>query len=61
MRAGEQSGVNPYVLASMIMQEQGKGTSPLISGNYAGYSGYYNFFNVEEMCIRDSGRPSPTL
>ena len=47
MRAGEQSGVNPYVLASMIMQEQGKGTSPLISGNYAGYSGYYNFFNVE--------------
>lgn len=47
MRAGEQSGVNPYVLASMIMQEQGKGTSPLISGTYSGYTGYYNFFNVE--------------
>ena len=47
MKAGEQSGVNPYVLAAMIMQEQGKGTSPLISGNYSGYEGYYNFFNVE--------------
>ena len=23
-----------------------RGTSPLISGNYAGYSGYYNFFNA---------------
>lgn len=47
MKAGEQSGVNPYVLAAMIMQEQGKGTSPLISGNYSGYQGYYNYFNVE--------------
>lgn len=47
MNAGAQSGVNPYVLAAMIIQEQGKGTSGLISGNYSGYEGYYNFFNVE--------------
>lgn len=48
MNAGAQSGVNPYVLAAMIIQEQGSGgTSPLISGSYSGYEGYYNFFNVE--------------
>ncbi|MEG0215658.1 MAG: cadherin-like beta sandwich domain-containing protein, partial [Hungatella sp.] len=47
MNAGIQSGVNPYVLAAMILQEQGKGTSPLISGTYSGYEGYYNFFNIE--------------
>ena len=48
MNAASQSGVSPYVLAAMILQEQGNnGTSPLISGNYSGYEGYYNFFNVE--------------
>ena len=48
MDAAAQSGVSPYVLAAMILQEQGtNGGSPLISGNYSGYSGYYNFFNVE--------------
>ncbi len=46
LAAGEQSGVSPYILASKIIQEQGaKGTSPLISGTYSGYNGYYNFFN----------------
>ena len=45
--AGKASGVNPNVLAAMIIQEQGvKGTSGLISGTYSGYKGYYNFFNV---------------
>lgn len=47
MNAGIQSGVNPYVLAAMIIQEQGSGTSGLISGSYSGYQGYYNYFNVE--------------
>lgn len=47
MDAGVQSGVNPYVLAAMIIQEQGAGTSGLISGKYPGYEGYYNYFNVE--------------
>ncbi len=46
--AGAQSGVNPYVLAAMIIQEQGTaGTSPMISGTVSGYEGIYNFFNVE--------------
>lgn len=48
MKAAEQSGVNPYVLTSMIIQEQGKnGASGSISGSYGGYSGVYNFYNVE--------------
>lgn len=48
MNAAAQSGVSPYVLAAMILQEQSTdGSSPLISGNYSGYEGYYNFFNVE--------------
>ncbi len=47
MQAASQSGVNPYVLAAMIIQEQGSdGRGNCISGNYAGYSGYYNHFNV---------------
>ncbi|MBQ7775440.1 MAG: hypothetical protein IJ379_05910, partial [Lachnospiraceae bacterium] len=33
-------------LASRVYQEQGKGTSPLISGTYPGYEGYYNYFNI---------------
>lgn len=50
LKAGTQSGVSPYVIASKILQEQGvNGTSSLISGNYTGaggiYKGYYNFFN----------------
>ena len=45
--AGKNSGVNPNVIAAMIVQEQGtKGTSGLISGVYSGYKGYYNFFNI---------------
>ncbi len=44
MQAGVESGVNPYVLAAMILQEQGaQGKSESISGA----SGYYNFFNFE--------------
>ena len=46
MKAAEESGVSPYVLASAILQEQGKGTSDLISGKNSSYPGYYNFFNI---------------
>ena len=43
MEAAEQSKVSPYVLAAMIIQEQGtKGSS----GSISGATGYYNFFNV---------------
>ena len=43
MNAAQQSGINPYVIAAMIIQEQGrKGQSGSISGS----TGYYNYFNV---------------
>ncbi len=47
MEAAKQTGVNPYVLAATIIQEQGTGgTSPIISGEYSGYENLYNFFNI---------------
>ena len=47
MNAAQTSGVSPYVIAAMIIQEQGSdGRGNSISGNYAGYTGYYNYFNV---------------
>ncbi len=48
LSAARQSGVNPYVLIAMILQEQGlKGNSGAISGNTSPYSGIYNYFNIE--------------
>lgn len=44
-KIGSSQGVSPTHLASRVYQEQGKIT-PLISGTYAGYEGYYNYFNV---------------
>ena len=38
--------VSPFHLACRVLQEQGKGTSGLISGTYPGYEGFYNYFNV---------------
>jgi len=45
---GKEKGreVSPFHLASRIYQEQGNGTSALISGTYPGYEGYYNYFNI---------------
>lgn len=43
---GSNRKLSPIHLSSRVYQEQGKGTSGLISGNYPGYEGYYNFFNV---------------
>lgn len=43
---GSVKNVSPFHLASRVYQEQGQGTSALISGNYPGYEGYYNYFNV---------------
>ena len=45
---GKEEGreVSPFHLAARILQEQGQGTSPLISGTYPGYEGYYNYFNI---------------
>ena len=48
MEAAKQSGVNPYILAATIIQEQGvNGGTGNISGTYSGYEGYYNFFNIQ--------------
>ena len=47
MQAGIESTVSPYHLASRVMQEQGAGTSPLISGTHSKYPGVYNYFNVQ--------------
>ena len=47
MDAGSKANVNPYVLASMIIVEQGsKGVGGCISGTVSGYEGYYNYFNI---------------
>lgn len=43
---GQNRKLSPIHLASRVYQEQGQGTSDLISGTYPGYEGYYNFFNV---------------
>ena len=48
LEAAVVSGVNPYVLTSMLIQEQGReGKSGLISGNTEPYKGIYNYFNVQ--------------
>jgi beta-N-acetylglucosaminidase/uncharacterized protein YgiM (DUF1202 family) len=47
MQIGKELNVSPYFLANRVRQEQGvNGTSPLISGTYSGYEGYYNYFNI---------------
>lgn len=47
MDVGKESGVNPFVLASMIIVEQGTdGSGRSIAGTVSGYEGYYNHFNV---------------
>lgn len=48
LEAAVVSGVNPYVLTSMLIQEQGReGKSGLISGTTEPYKGIYNYFNVQ--------------
>ena len=45
--AGKEFGVNPYVLAAMIVQEQGtNGTSRIISGTVDGYKYLFNYYNI---------------
>lgn len=43
---GRNRKLSPIHLAARVYQEQGNGTSGLISGTYKGYEGYYNYFNV---------------
>lgn len=47
MDVAASTGVCPFTLASMMIQEQGKnGTGSSISGTVSGYQGYYNYFNI---------------
>lgn len=44
---GKKTGVNPMIIASIIIQEQGtNGTGRSISGKVSGYVGYYNHWNI---------------
>ena len=58
MDAAEKAGISPYHLASRIRQEQGTGdsASATATGTYSGYTGYYNFLNVNA-----SGNGSSTI
>ena len=55
VKIGKELGISPYILASRVIQEQGAGTSPLISGTKAFTlpdgttinGGYYNYFNMD--------------
>lgn len=50
---GNSLGVSPFHLACRVYQEQGKGTSPLIFGEYNGYEGLYNYFNIGATGVTD--------
>ncbi|HIS57527.1 MAG TPA: cadherin-like beta sandwich domain-containing protein [Candidatus Fimimorpha excrementavium] len=55
VKIGSELGISPYILASRVIQEQGAGTSPLISGTKEFTlpdgttinGGYYNYFNMD--------------
>lgn len=53
MEAAAATKLSPLAIASIILVEQGKGGSSLISGNYPGYEGYYNFFNIGASGLTD--------
>lgn len=58
MAAASSSGVNPYVLTAMLIQEQGRaGGSGLISGKNPKFPGFYNFFNAQAF---QDGDKTPT-
>ena len=56
--AAKEAGISPYHLASRIRHEQGPGksASATATGTYSGYTGYYNFLNVNA-----SGNGSSTI
>ena len=47
LNAGKRYGVNPFILASKLINEHGSsGDSGSVSGRFPGYEGYYNYFNI---------------
>ena len=58
MTAASSSGVNPYVLTAMLIQEQGRtGGSGLISGKNPKFPGFYNYYNAQAF---QDGDKTPT-
>ncbi len=56
LKAGQESGVSPYHLASRIIQEQGSsGYGGSISGTISGYEGYYNYYNQGAFAANGQG------
>ena len=55
MEAARQSGVSPYMLASMIINEQGRYGSPSAKGISVDGCIYYNFYNIG---ATDGGDPN---
>ena len=58
MDAAKAAGISPYHLATRIRHDQGPGNnaSATATGTYSGYTGYYNFLNVNA-----SGNGSSTI
>ena len=63
VKIGQELDISPYILASRVIQEQGSGTSPLISGTKSFTladgtvvdGGYYNYFNMDATDGADVG------
>ena len=49
-KASKEAGVNAYHLATRMRQEGSR-----IDGTYAGYEGYYNFFNIGAYAVYENG------
>lgn len=56
--AAEASGVSPYHLASRMKNEMGNDTNNCATGNYPGYNGYFNLFNIG---ASDTAGGDPTI
>ena len=46
LNAAKEANVSPYLLASRCLQEVSREGSSTTKGDYPGYEGYYNFFNI---------------
>lgn len=56
LTACKKANLSPYYVVARIKQEQGSKGSSTVKGNYAGYEGYYNIFNINA-----SGNGSTTI
>lgn len=56
LTACKNANLSPYYVVARIKQEQGSKGSSTVKGNYSGYEGYYNIFNINA-----SGNGSTTI